>query len=172
MGKTAEQLTLEREIKSENRVVQGWLLEYRQRRETYDRYREDVLYASPQPPDGMPHGTAISNPTEQKGGRLAELTEEAGAWLEIIEEVQNRLSWKMQIILRLRREAIHIRGKRSGRPAWVSYVQVHYCEEVAARERKQLEDVWVDREKTFYEWWDRIVEYAARLAAKRGLLKF
>jgi hypothetical protein len=171
MGEAAEQPTFEKETKNENRIVQGWLLEYKQRKERYDRRRDDVLHSSPQPPDGMPRGSATSNPTGQNGERLVELTEEVGRWLELIEDVQLGLNWKMQLILKLRREAIYIRGKRRGRPAWVSYVQVHYCEEVATREGKRLETVWVDRERTFYEWWERILDYTARLAAKRGLLK-
>lgn len=171
MGETAEKLTLEKEVKNENKIVQAWLLEYKQRKERYAKLRDDLLQSSSQPPDGMPRGCNISNPTAQKGERLAELAEYDGMWLELIEEVQARLNWKMQIILRLRREAIYIRGKRRGRPAWVSYVQVKYCEEVAIRTNKQLEDAWVDSETTFYDWWQRIVELTARLAAKRGLLK-
>jgi hypothetical protein len=170
MGEAAEQPIFEKETKNENRIIQGWLLEYRQRKEKYDRRRDDVLHSSTQSPDGMPRGSTVSNPTEQKGGRLAELTEEAGEWLELIEDVQARLNWKMQIILRLRREAMYIRGKRRGRPAWVSYVQVHYCEEVASRTNKQLEAVWINSEKTFYDWWQRIIEFTARLACKRNLL--
>ena len=35
---------------------------------------------------------------------------------------------------------------------------------------KPLEDVYVERAGTFSSWWNEIVECAARLAAKRGLL--
>ena len=171
MGEAIEQLTLEDEIRNENRIVQGWLLGYRQRKEEYCRRRGDILLASPLPPNGLPRGSETSDPTERKGGMLAELAEDEALWLELVEEVQVRLSWKMQIILKLRREAVYIRGKRRGRPAWVAYVHVKYCEEVAAKLGKQLEDVWVNNEDVFSEWWKRIVEYTARLAAKRGLLK-
>ena len=171
MGETAEILTLEQEVKRDNRIVQGWLLQYRQRKEKYLAKLDNALYASPAPPDGMPRGSGVSNPTEQKGGRLAELGEGDGAWLALIEEVQERLPWKMQIVLKLRREAMYIKGKRRGRPAWVAYVQVHYCEEVAARTGQPLEDVWISKEHTFYAWWARILEYTARLAIKRGLVE-
>lgn len=172
MGEAAEVLlTLEQEVRNENRVVQGWLLNYRTRKEEYCRSRGDVLFASPQPPDGMPRGSETSDPTERKGNILAEMNEKDGLWLDLIEEVQERLSWKMQIVLKLRREAAYIRGKERGRPAWISYVHVKYCEEVAIKTGKQLEDVWVDRERTISDWWFRIVEYTARLAAKKGLLK-
>lgn len=170
MGETAEKLTLEQEAKRDNRIVQGWLLQYKQRKEKYLTKLENALYASPAPPDGMPRGSDVSNPTEQKGTRLAELGEDEGAWIELVEEVQERLPWKMQIVLKLRREAMHIKGKRRGRPAWVAYVQVHYCEEVAAKTGQALEDVWISKEHTFYDWWARILEYTARLAIKRGLV--
>ncbi|MFA5307834.1 MAG: hypothetical protein WC365_10355, partial [Candidatus Babeliales bacterium] len=83
-------------------------------------------------------------------------------WLALVEEVEKRLPWKMQIILRLKRK--YKRGVR-GRPTnWL--VALEYSEEVSKRIRK---DYAVGPEAV-RNWWDLIIEYAARLSAKRGLL--
>jgi len=48
-------------------------------------------------------------------------------------------------------------------------VQRKYVEKVAEMLNKSEEDVWVS-EETIRRFWDKIVNYTARLAGKRGLL--
>lgn len=171
MEQTAENLCLSEEIKNDNKIVTGWLLQYHERRKEYYLRREAIIHSTPRP-EGENGGQTfkISDSTGGKGTKLADMAD-IEQWLKLVEEVEQRLPWKMQIILKLRREAAYIKSRRRGRPAWVAYVQVKYCEEIAQRTSKQLEDVWVDGERTFKDWWNRIVEYTARIAAKRGLLK-
>lgn len=157
--------TLDQEAKKDNRIAAGWLLYYHERKKEYDSRREAILYASPDPPDGQPRGTATGDTTGSKGARLAELHAD-GAWLALIEDVERRLPWKMQIFLRLRREYRFARGRRG----WTAAVQWRYAEEVAARLKKDPTDTWIESRSTFSRWWDRIVEYTVRAALKKNLL--
>ena len=164
---------LVREAKDENRVVAGWLIHYHKRKEYYDQCREEVLYSTPQPPEVVTCPiNQNSDTTGKKALALATFDENTGKWLALVEDIEEILPWKMQIVLKLRRETMHrpYKSRDRGRPAWIPYVQVRYAEEVAKRTGKAPEDVWIERPRTFIEWWNRIVEYAARLAAKKGLL--
>lgn len=153
---------LVREIKEDNRVVAGWLLYYHERKKEYEQRREEILESSPPTiPDSPIRGTQTGDSTGSKGGRLADL--DAGEWLKLVEDVEKGLPWKMQIVLRLKREFRH--GVR-GRPVrW--RIALELSEEVSRRIGK---DYSVGPEQVD-QWWRRIVEYAARAAGKRGLLK-
>lgn len=162
--------TLDKQQKKENKIVAGWLLYYEERKAEYERIREDVLQRVPAGVASAVHPEGdYSDSTGSKVVQLAKLRE-MEEWLKVVEYVEERLPWKMQIVLRLRREARYRRGYSRGRPAWIAYVQHRYCAEVAKREGKDIEDVWVNSPDTFTDWWNRIVEYTAREAARRGLL--
>lgn len=150
---------LEVEIKNDNRVVSGWLLHYHERKRDYEQRREDILNSSPQP-QHVPGRAFTSDTTGRKGEKLADL--EAGRWLALVEEVSRRLPWKMQILLRLKqRYRIGVRG----RPVrWL--IALELSEEVSRRLKKDY-SVGPD---TIDDWWGRVVEYAARVAGKKGLL--
>lgn len=48
----------------------------------YDRLKKeklDILYGSPEPPDGMPRGSDVGNPTEQKVLKMAYIDEQLEA---------------------------------------------------------------------------------------------
>jgi hypothetical protein len=163
--------TLAEEHKNENRIVSAWLLYYHDRKKDYERRREVILQSSSASRiSEAPGHASVSDTTGRKGDKLAELAEDAGAWLALIAEVEERLPWKMQIFLRLRREFRYARSRGRGRPAWIPHVQRHYAEEVAAVLKRSEEDVWVSRVETFGDWWKMIIEYTGRLAGKRGLL--
>ncbi|GEM_PF-870570 len=180
-----EILQLDREAKEDNRKVSAFLLnyaylkvEYERDKQEYELAREEILHGSSNPEErtSMVSG-AISDTTGRKGIRLADLCDYSDVyrWLKLCQEIEQRLPWKLKLILQLRRETVtkqgYIRaGRYKGRPAWVPYVQHKYCEAVAERLRKRPEDVWIESYQTFSEWWNRIVEYGVRLAAKRGLL--
>ena len=159
-------MTLEQEVKSDNYKVSLWLLYYHDRKKEYTARRVALLLSSPAPSDGQPRGTDTTDTTGGKGQKLAELYEQAGEWLDLIAEVEQGLPWKMQIFLRLRREYRYARGRNG----WTAPVQRKFAEEVAAKLRKDPEDTWIESRNTFTRWWDKIVEYAVRKAAKRGLL--
>ena len=176
---------LVREAKDENKVVADWLLHYPKRKAAYEALKDAFAYPGAiVPEDRMPVNiNRKSDPTARIAIQLVtgeivpaeDLDEDQWLWLKLVEDVERALPWKLQIILRLRREAMHKqgmirKGKYKGRQAWIPYVQHKYADEIARCTGKDLEDVWVDSPQAFSSWWTRIVEFAARLAAKRGLL--
>lgn len=158
----AEKL-LDAEAREDNKIVAGWLLYYNERCQWYERRREEILQScGPCLSEVLPgRGNAVSDPTGRKVDRLASL-EETEKWLAFVEEVERRLPWKMQILLRLKR--VYRIGTR-GRPVrW--RIALELSEEIS---RKIGKDYSVGPEMVD-RWWQRILDYAARLAAKRGLL--
>jgi hypothetical protein len=156
-----EPLTLDREVKEDNRKVAAWLLHYPERKREYEQRRELILHSSPAPANGMPRGRRVSDHTGLKGRKLAEL-KSTERWLALVEEVAERLPWKMQILLRLKRE---FRIGVKGRPVRL-WIALELSEEISERMGKDY-SIGPD---TVDEWWNRLIGYAARLAAKRGLL--
>ena len=66
--------------------------------ESYDdqvRERNDILLGSPLPSDGMPKGTYVGRPTEDKAIRLAQIDAELQAVEQSVVEMQGELSGKV-----------------------------------------------------------------------------
>lgn len=163
MAEAAENIDLNEEIKNDNRIVAGWLLHYHQRRRDYENARENIIHSTPRP-EGPSGGQtfAISDATGRKGQDLAAL-HETEKWLALVEEVERRLPWKMRILLRLKQKyRIGVRG----RPVRF-YIALELSEEISRRTGKDR-SIGPD---TVDKWWGSVVDYAVRLAAKRGLLK-
>lgn len=142
------------------------MLYYEEYKREYQELLDDAIQGSrPNLTDPRTGKTnAISDPTARAGILL--MHSDHARWLALVEEVEERLPWKMQVFLRLRREHRHARGNQG----WVAPVQWGYAEAIAERTGKQLEDVWIESRNTFGAWWRLIVDYTVRLAAKRGLL--
>jgi hypothetical protein len=51
-------------------------------------------------------------------------------------------------------------------------VQHRYAQEIVERLGKRVEDVWIEDRNTFTEWWNRILQFGAIKAAKRGSLRY
>lgn len=165
MGEAAF-VPLELEARRDNEIASDWLLYYEDRKRSHFDAIENAVY-SPRLSLTDPRTArtnAISDPTAIAG--MALMGSNASRWLALIKEVEERLPWKMQVFLRLRRDHRHARGNQG----WVAPVQWGYAEAVAERTGKQLEDVWIESRTTFNTWWRLIVDYTVRLAAKRGLL--
>ena len=163
----ADPAPIDLEVRKENRKVANWLLFYEERKKEYQELREEILGASSQNLSGasIPKN-AVSDPTGKKAVKLAQL-QKMEQWIELVEEVERRLPPKMRLFLKLRREYRYSKGNRG----WVAPVQYRYVHEVAEMLGKKPEDVWIENRRTFWVWWSRIIEYTARLAAKRGLLR-
>ena len=154
-------MTLDRECREDNKKVEAWLIWCPERKRDYEQRRELILHSSPGPADGMPRGSEVGDTTGRKGQKLADL----GAneqWFCLIGEVEKRLPWKLQILLRLKRQyRIGVRG----RPVRM-WIALDLSEEVSRAIKKDysIGPEYVDK------LWMQVVEYAARLAAKKGLL--
>ena len=160
-----EAQTIDQIAKKENKRVEGWLLFYEDRLREYENDRAEIVRTtSPSLFDGL-KGPGISNPTGRMGVKLMEL-QEREQWLRLVEEVERKLPQKLRIYLRVRREYRH----NAGNQGWVVRVQRDYAATMARLTGLPEERHWIDSRRTFWVWWERIVEYAARMAAKEGLL--
>jgi len=154
---------LDEEIKKDNKIVTGWLLYYHERKRNYLHQRENIIYEQQTQKESLVRGRPyISDTTAKKAIKLIDL-EKTEEWLQLIEEIEKRLPWKLQIILKLRRESKYVTNY------WRIYVQRRYVKEVSRLTKKNEEDVWVSEEQ-IRQFWDKIVNYTARLAGKKGLL--
>lgn len=160
---------LEREMDADNRIVEDWLLWIIERKQTYLNSRMEILESYRCSEERAIYVTSnqISDPTGTKGLKLSsgEL-QTMGEWIKLIDEVEIRLNLKMQLFLQLRRE----HRFASGRNGWTASVQWRYANELARLTNQKPEDTWIESRNTFTQWWNKIVDSTARLAAKRGLL--
>jgi hypothetical protein len=176
---------LEQEVAKDNRIASEWLLWVDEREADMLQHREEIIDASSGAinPSGItvigkgqkagvghwqvPYvkTTPSSDSTGNRGTTLGDL-QETERWIALIREVEQRIPWKMNIFLLLRRDCRHNVGRRG----WVAYVQYNYCRQVAKKLKKKPEQTWVESRNTFTAWWQRIVEYTVILASKRGLL--
>jgi len=169
LGEAQKLLPFDGEIQKENRIVSDWLLFHPDRKKEHENKREEILQSLP---PSFPKGIAasgsklVSDPTGRRATKLAELEAATGKWIKLIEEVEQRLPRKMKIFLQIRRELRYEREPHG----WTAALQHRYAEALAEQEGKDEEEVWIEDRTTFWRWWNKIIEYTARLAAKRGLL--
>ena len=158
---TELQTSLDVEARNDNKKVEGWLIWKNERKREYELKREAIMHSSPPPPDGQPRGLNIGDSTGRKGRKLA-MMQQTEQWICLVEEVEQRLPMNLRLLLKLKQEyKIGVRG----RPIrW----------EIAWELSKQLSAIQKkDRSispDTVDEWWERVVEYTVRLAAKKNLL--
>jgi len=158
------------EYRADNKKVAAWLLEKNMRKSNIEARRAEILKSPSAGIANIPSRSGkVSDPTGIAAGKLAELQEEE-RWITLIEDVEMRLPDKQRVFLELRREAVDLRGNIRGRPAWVPYVQCKYPLVMAERTGKKVSEFYISHPNTYTAWWNRIIEYTARTAAKRGLL--
>lgn len=152
---------LDSEVRADNKLASDWLLHYHQRKQDYLDIRDEILNQTPKPPENSTGGPGgyQSDTTGQRAVRLAQY-ENDGSWLKVIEEVEVALPNNLQIYLEIKREYRFVRGRR-GHRGWVTGVQRRYADKTGR---------WIEAPRTFLRWWDRIIEYTVRTAAKKGLL--
>jgi len=155
--------SLDKEVARDRRMVADWLLWYEERKQEYEELREEILESSPAPlHDRVPVKGKISDITGQKGSMLGDKGK-IEEWLNLCEEIEKRLPWKMQILLRLKRK---YKVGVKGRPVrWL--IALELSEEISRKIGKE----WYIGEDGVDKWWQRVVTYGVILAAKRGLVK-
>lgn len=158
---------MEREIQNDNKIAADWLLWVSERRLAYNTKRLEILTSSgPCLNDLIPGNKIItSDPTGRKGQLLGDL-KKVGEWLNLIDDIETKLSWKLKIFLFLRRE----HRFATGRNGWVASVQIRFADELAKKLCKKSEETWIENRRTFFNWWNQIVNITVRQACKRGLL--
>lgn len=161
---------IEHEIKKENKIVSDWLLYYPERLQDYKNQQDEVaLYPSSEAKDEIRGKGQTPDPTGQAVVRRLQNKYDP-RWFELIAELERRIPEKQKVFLEVRREAKYHRGRRRGRPAWITYVQCKYPLVMAERTGKSVECFYIAGQNTCTLWWNRLVEHTARLATKRGLL--
>ena len=157
------------DIKQENRIVSDWLLYYPERLRQHEEQLASVTFlSSPSLSDDIQGTGGTSDPTARVAAQRLKYD---SAWFDLIADVERSLPEKQRVFLECRRQALKQHGGRPGRPAWIAYVQCRYPLVMAERTGRDVEHYFIGREMTLHQWWERIVDYTARLAAKKGLLK-
>ena len=156
------------DMRTENRIVSDWLLYYHERLGLHrERQSKVSYYQSPQAGDGIRAQGRVSDPTAQRAIKLAEIDTR---WFDLIAEVEMMLPEKQRVFLDVRREALHLRDGRRGKPAWVAYVQCKYPLVMSQKTGRPIECYYVSTPSVLFDWWNKIVDYTARLAIRKGVL--
>ncbi len=162
-------MSLQSEIKRENKIVSDWLLYYHDRLKEYEKYKEEVALYPNQAMADEGHGSNISDPTQRTALKRLDFKYNP-EWFDMVEELERRIPEKQKVFLEVRREARDKHTNYRGRPAWIPYVQCRYPLVMAERTGRGAEEFYIGHPNTYTLWWNRLVEYGVRLAIKRGLL--
>ena len=155
------------DIKSENRIVSDWLLYYPERLRQHEEQLASVTFMqSPSLSDDIQGTGGTSDPTARVAGQRLKYDSE---WFDLIADVERSLPEKQRVFLECRRQALRQSGG-VGRPGWIAHVQYAYPLEMARRTGKDMECYYISDIRSIKSWWQRIVEYTARKAIRRGLI--
>ena len=162
-------MELQTEIKRENQIVSNWLLHYHDRLEEYEEHKSEIAVYPGQALSDEIRAEGISDPTHRAALNLQSFKHNP-EWFALVEELERRIPDKQRVFLQVRREARNNHSNYRGRPGWVAYVQCKYPLVMAERTGKDAARFYMANPKTFTDWWNRLVNYGARLAIKRKLI--
>lgn len=151
----------------QNKIAQKWLLEYPERKQAYMEQRSEFTVLSAARMTGLPTGTDISMPTQNKVMALDRL-EESRLWLQVVEDTEKVLGEKKLALLDARRWVEEQRRGNAevGRPGWVEGTGARYAD----WHMRRYDSYYEPTRKTLFIWWDEIINIAVRIAIKRGCL--
>lgn len=131
-------------------------------RKQYAEASQNMNYIGAANINGVPHGSTISNPAQQKAMTLCDI-ENYKKWIMAIEQMESTLSEKRLMFLQYRREAEYesLKSPKQGRNGWVDYVQYHYSDWCFRRYGSKAN---VIPEQTLREWQSKIVDTVVRIA--------
>jgi hypothetical protein len=157
------------DTKGQNKKALHMILHVHEICEQYTTAINNISYLGAQNLDGMPHGTGVGNPTQQRALKLTDI-EYKKNWIMAVEQMESTLTENQKEFLRLRRLAEQ-NAERScvrGRPAWVVFVQTRYNDWYNNRYGKE---VFVS-EITLKQWQAMIVDKTVRIAIYNGCFDF
>ena len=185
LASNEEGMAVIKEIESDRRTAERYLLHYRQLLKEYEEGRrravEDEPIVDAEQPSLMsafPEGGRVDNvgggrsnlpgsPTESKALKAVgyDESQEAYTWMKAVEIVQRSLGERKNIFIEIRREAEAqaMVAKGQGRPGWVVYCQMRYQ---AAMEERFLEVGRHVSEGTIKLWWGQIIGRVADVHAR------
>ncbi|TCL39975.1 hypothetical protein EV210_101175 [Anaerospora hongkongensis] len=162
------------EMNEQDKQAAEWLLNFPDKRKAYfesmaKMYNTNGEYASEVAATlytGMPKGSDVGRPAEDKAIGLVELSQQ-NIWIMTIEDVYKVLSPKKLIFLEARRQAeITYYDAKQGRPGWVAETAKQYCNLI----EKQYGYYHLPAEKTVKSWWKDVINITVRVAQRRGCL--
>ena len=157
-----EQLDEQQKRKKE---VKGCLLHYHDRLEKYEAKKQLVfakLYPGSIVKISKVSSHKISDPTGKLGTELASL-EKTEKWLELVEDVERKLTDKQLLILSLRR-AYRFHGT-----GWTDKIHIKYASTITKKTGLPEEECYIADRTTFWRWWQEIEDLALRMAEERKL---
>ena len=92
------------DTKSQNRKALQMILHLQDLCEQYANAVNNMSYLGAQNLDGMPHGTGVGNPTQQRALKLTDI-ESKKNWIMAVEQMESTLTENQKEFLRLRRLA-------------------------------------------------------------------
>lgn len=153
------------DVKKQNEQAHKWLLENEDMRKQYIAKKTAFSEIAATAYTGMPHGSGVSNPCEDKAITLVEL-DRLKLQLMVIESVEWMLDEDKSAFLMFRRRAEVIKEKGVGRPPWADYVQARFSEWYVQRYGREK----VPHRNTLSEWMNEIVDITVRIAIKMGAM--
>lgn len=155
------------DIKKQNKEAIDWILNFKERRDSYISDSANFSMLGSTNYSGMPKGSDTGNPTLNKAVTLTEL-ERQKLWIITIESMESTLSEKRRIFLEFRRraEALQKEHDSPGRPGWVEYVQIRYGEWHEYRYGKGF----VPSRHALHKWLNELIEITVRIAIRQGIL--
>lgn len=187
LASNEEGMAIIREIESDRRTAERYLLHYPELLKDYEAARRVVVDGEPVVDAGKPPvmasfpdpekgreenvgggwGNLPGNPTEAKALRAVSYDEKQDAytWLKAVEIVQRSLGERKNIFVEIRRnaEAQALEARGQGRPGWVVYCQMKYQ---AAIEERFLEEARYVSDKTIKKWWGQLVDKVSDVHAR------
>ncbi len=154
------------DYKRQNKIALRMILSLDELKEQYANSLKSISVLGAQNLDGMPHGTNVSNPTEQKCIKLLDI-EKTKAWIIAIETMESRLSEIKRHFLKVRREAEKKAPPTGGRPGWGAYVESHFAEWMY----EEYGRIFCLPMRTALDWQREIVDMTVRLAIYYGALR-
>ena len=153
------------DIRQQNRKALYMILHLDSLKKEYAFAMNNMSFLGAQNLDGMPHGTNVGNPTQQKAMRLTDM-ETNKSWIMAIEAMEETLNEKQKAFLAIRRKAEQIAEVRrvKGRPSWIAYVQSAYNEWYLTRFGTAI----CISKDTLQVWQTKIVDKTVRLAIYYG----
>lgn len=159
------------DIKSQNKKALRMVLAYYDLYRTYEEAMRNMSYIAAANNDGMPHGTSVGNPVQNKAMRLIDI-EDKKKWIMVLDAMDSTLSEKKRAFLRFRRDAEnqieHAEKLPQGRPSWVPYVQAHYAVWFADRYGREVNPPCA---RVMTRWMNDIVDVTVRIAIHEGMFE-
>jgi hypothetical protein len=157
------------DVKQQNKKALYMILHKQDLCEQYATELNNISFLGAQNLDGMPHGSNVGNPTQQKALKLTDI-ESKKNWIITIEAMENTLPENQVEFLRLRRmaEDTSFKAPVRGRPSWVAFVQTRYNDWYNKRYGKET----CISEDTLKSWQARIVDKTVRIAIYNGCFSF